>query len=210
LNRLYDDRFILGLGVSHIPMVEGRRRQTYIGPLTKMRDYVEGIANAGLERSFRRDDRAIVLAALGPKMLELARDQTKGALPYNVTPEHTAMAHEILGPDAWLCVEQKICLTTDAGAARAVAAQQLERYMPLPNYRNNWLRLGFSEDDLSGRGSDRFLDAMVAWGSESEVRARIDAHFDAGATHVCLQPFRPDGGAEPDWDALQVYAPGAA
>jgi len=208
LNRLYGDRFVLGLGVSHVPLVEGRRKHDYIGPLAKMRSYLADIADAGLERGFRRDDRSIVLAALGPKMLELAGTAAKGALPYNVTPRHTAMAREILPPDAWLCVEQKICLTTDASAARAAAAQQMARYMPLPNYRNSWLREGFSEDELAGQGSDRFLDAMVAWGDEAAVRARIDEHFAAGATHVCLQPFRPDGGAGPDWDALKTFAPG--
>jgi probable F420-dependent oxidoreductase len=152
--------------------------------------------------------RNVVLAALGPKMLALSRDRTQGALPYNVTPEHTRQAKAILGPDRWLCVEQKICLTTDAGKAREVAAANLSRYMVLPNYRNNWLRLGFTEAELSGRGSDRFLDAMVAWGTADAIRARLKAHVDAGATHVCIQPLHPDGTAAPDWKALEALAPG--
>jgi probable F420-dependent oxidoreductase len=151
--------------------------------------------------------RNVVLAALGPNMLALARDKAKGAHPYCVTPEHTAMAKDILGPDAWLCVEQKICLVADASRAREVAAKQLARYLGLPNYRNNWLRLGFSEDELAGRGSDRFLDAMVAWGSAEAIQARIDAHFAAGATHVCIQALDPSGAATPDLKALEALAP---
>lgn len=208
LNRLYGGRFVMGLGVSHAPAVEGRRGQTYLKPLSTMRRYLDGIESAGLEPSFRLSNRNIVLAALGPKMLELARERTKGALPYNVTPEHTERARAALGPDRLLCVEQKICLTSDATAARSVAAEQMARYMTLPNYRNNWLRLGFDAEELSGSGAPRFLDAMVAWGKEEDIRRRIDAHFAAGADHVCIQPFRLDGGRGPDWRALEAFAPG--
>ena len=163
----------------------------------------------GFAQFFKAPARNLVLAALGPKMLALSRDKTDGALPYNVTPEHTVEAKAILGPDRWLCVEQMVCLTGDAGTARAVAAKTLARYMVMPNYRNNWLRLGFTEDELDGRGSDRFLDAMVASGSAAAIRARVKAHFDAGATHVCIQPLNPDGSAAPDWKALEALAPGA-
>jgi probable F420-dependent oxidoreductase len=205
LNSLYGDRFVLGLGVSHMPLVEGRRGHQYGKPLSTMRAYLEGMAAADL--TVGAPARNVVLAALGPKMIALARDRTEGALPYNVTPDHTAQAKEILGPDRWLCVEQKVCLTTDAGTARAVAADSMARYMSLPNYRNNWLRLGFSEEELSGRGSDRFLDAMVAWGDEKTIRARLQEHVDAGATHVCIQPVNPDGSDAPDWKALEALAP---
>lgn len=205
LNSLYGDRFVLGLGVSHMPLVEGRRGHTYGKPLSTMRAYLEGMA--GTELTVNAPARNVVLAALGPKMIALARDRTEGALPYNVTPEHTAQAKEILGPDRWLCVEQKVCLTTDAGTARDVAAANLARYMTLPNYRNNWLRLGFTEDELSGRGSDRFLDAMVAWGDEKTIRTRLQEHVDAGATHVCIQPIHPDGSNDPDWNVLEALAP---
>lgn len=205
LNSLYGDRFVLGLGVSHMPLVEGRRGHTYGKPLSTMRAYLEAMAAADL--TVNAPARNVVLAALGPKMIALARDRTEGALPYNVTPEHTAQAKEILGPDRWLCVEQKVCLTTDAGTARDVASANLARYMTLPNYRNNWLRLGFTEDELSGRGSDRFLDAMVAWGDEKTIRGRLQEHVDAGATHVCIQPVNPDGGNDPDWNALEALAP---
>lgn len=205
LNTLYGDRFILGLGVSHIPLVEGRRGHIYGKPVATMRAYLDAMdaADTGLAPPARN----VVLAALGPNMLALARDRTQGAHPYCVTPEHTAIAKDILGPDAWLCVEQKICMVPDADRAREIAAKQLARYLTLPNYRNNWLRLGFTEEELSGRGSDRFLDAMVAWGSAEDIQARIDAHFDAGATHVCIQAFDPDGAAAPDWKALEALAP---
>lgn len=205
LNALYGDRFVLGLGVSHVPLVEGKRGHRYGRPIATMRSYLDAMAAA--EIVVKAPARNVVLAALGPKMLALARDKTDGALPYNVTPEHTAQARTILGPDRWLCVEQKICLTTDAVTARAVAAKHLARYMTAPNYRNNWLRLGFGDEELTGRGSDRFLDAMVAWGSAETIRTRLQAHFDAGADHVCIQPLHPDGGGLPDWNALKALAP---
>ena len=204
LNMVHGDRFILGLGVSHIPLVEGFRGHTYGKPVTTMRAYLDAMEAA--ELSVTVPERNIVLAALGPNMLALAKERTKGAHPYLVTPEHTARAREILGPDAWLCVEQKICLTSDAKQAREVAAKVLSIYLPWSNYRNNWLRLGFTEEDLSGRGSDRFLDAMVASGSAAEVRARLQAHFDAGANHVCVQPLHPDGNGPVDWKALEAIA----
>ncbi len=205
LNALYGDRFVLGLGVSHVPLVEGRRGHTYGKPIATMRTYLDAMDAA--EIAVKAPDRNVVLAALGPKMLALAGEKTKGALPYNVTPEHTAEAKRILGPDRWLCVEQKICFTTDAATARKVAAEHLSRYMPMPNYRNNWLRLGFSESELSGGGNYRFLDAMVAWGDEKTIRAKLQAHVDAGATHICIQPLNPDGSGNPDWKALEALAP---
>ena len=205
LNALYGDRFVLGLGVSHVPLVEGRRGHKYGKPVATMRAYLDAMASA--EVTVKAPARNVVLAALGPKMLALAGEKTEGALPYNVTPEYTAEAKKILGPDRWLCVEQKICLTTDAAQARKVAAEHLARYMPMPNYRNNWLRLGFSESELAGGGNHRFLDAMVAWGDEAAIRARLKAHVDAGATHVCIQPLNPDGSNAPDWKALEALAP---
>ncbi len=205
LNSLYNDRFIFGLGVSHVPLVEGQRGHEYRKPVATMRAYLETMAAANVAIEVPAQN--VVLAALGPNMLALSRDLTQGAYPYCVTPEHTAMAKEILGPDKWLCVEQKICLTTDKAKWRGVAAKQLARYMRLDNYRNNWLRLGFTEDEFTGDASDRFLDAMCAWGGEDDIRARIKAHEDAGATHVCIQPFAPDGGPTPDWKALETLAP---
>ena len=207
LNSLYDGRFILGLGVSHIPIVEAARGHNYGKPIGAMRSYLEAMAAAPVQ--IEAAERQVVLAALGPKMLALSAELTDGALPYNVTPEHTAQARQILGPGKALCVEQKICLTEDPGTARDVAAAQLKMYLGLPNYRNCWLSLGFTEDELSDRGSDRFLDAMVAWGSETTIRARLQAHFDAAADHVAIQPFDPAGGSSPDWNALATFAPGS-
>lgn len=208
LNRLYDDRFILGLGVSHVPLVEGARGHAYRKPVSTMRGYLQAMATAKIDPTIKMDDRMIVLAALGPKMLELAAEATKGAHPYCVTPEHTAQAREIMGPDAWLCVEQKICLTSDESTARSVAQAQMARYMALPNYRNNFARLGFKEEEFTGEGSPRFLDAMVVWGGEQAIRDCVEAHQRAGADQVILQAFPPDGGKDCDRAALVAFAPG--
>ena len=147
-----------------------------------------------------------VLAALGPRMTALAGRRTAGVFPYNVTPEHTASARAQIGPNKWLCVEQKVLLVADPGKAREIARQTMAFYLPLTNYRNNWKRLGFTDDDLAGGGSDRFLDAMVAWGSETTIRQRLQAHFEAGADHVCIQPLHPSGHPLPDFNALALLA----
>ena len=199
-------RFLLGLGVSHIPLVEDARGHHYDKPLPKMRAYLDAMENAAAIAPPLEDPAPTVLAALGPKMTELAGVRTAGALSYNVTPEHTAGAREVLGPDKWLCVEQKVLLVSDPTKAREVARQTMAFYMPLPNYRNNWHRLGFSEEDLADGGSDRFLDAMVAWGDDTAIRQRIQEHLDAGASHVCIQPLDPEGQAMPDLNALATLA----
>jgi probable F420-dependent oxidoreductase len=188
LNRLYDGRFILGLGVSHIPMVEGVRGHRYEKPVPAMRAYLDGI----MKDQPGAETWPIVVAALGPKMLALSA-HTMGAVPYNVTPEHTAQAAKILGPSKVLAVEQKVTLESDPAKARALGRKELERYMTLPNYRNNWLRLGFTEAELANGGSDRFIDAMVLWGDAETVKAGLRKHIVAGATHVCLQPVHEDG-----------------
>ena len=189
LNKLYGDRFILGLGVSHAPMVERMRGHHYGKPVPAMREYLDGM----MRNQNDAGSWPIALAALGPLMLKLSAERTRGALPYNVTPEHTKQAKAILGPDKWLAVEQKVCIEPDAAKARALGRRELERYLTLPNYRNNWLRLGFSEAELSNGGSDRFIDAMVLWGDAAEVKRKLRAHFDAGAMHVCIQPVHADG-----------------
>ncbi len=191
LNALYGDRFILGLGVSHKPMVEGVRGHDYGKPVPVMRAYLDALQG--------KEDGAlgwpVALAALGPLMLKLSRDRTLGALPYNVTPKHTAEAKAVLGQGKMLAVEQKVCLETDAARARALGRAELHRYMGLENYRNNWLREGFTEADLADGGSDRFIDAMVLHGDADAIRAGLRAHFAAGATHVALQPVH----APEDW-----------
>lgn len=189
LNALYGDRFILGLGVSHIPMVEGLRGHRYDKPLAAMGAYLDGI-NKGAPAG---ELPPVMVAALGPKMLALSAAKSRGAVPYNVTPEHTARAAAILGPSKWLAVEQKVTLETDPAKARAIGRKELSRYMVLPNYRNNWLRLGFTEAELADGGCDRFIDAMVLWGDADRVKRGLREHFSAGATHVCVQPVHADG-----------------
>jgi len=189
LNALYGGRFVFGLGVSHAPTVEGIRGHTYAKPVPTMRAYLDGITKDQPGSA----EWPIVVAALGPLMLKLAAERTRGAVPYNVTPEHTSRAAKILGPKKWLAVEQKVCLETDAGRARALGRAELARYMVLDNYRNCWLSLGFAETDLANGGSDRFIDAMVLWGDATMVKSKLRAHFAAGATHVCIQPVHGDG-----------------
>jgi probable F420-dependent oxidoreductase len=189
LQALYGDRFILGLGVSHVPMVEGIRGHTYEKPVPAMRAYLDGITKG----ETGSDDWPIAIAALGPLMLKLAAQKTRGALPYNTTPQHTAEAARILGSGKWLVAEQKVALETDPTKARALGRKELARYLALDNYRNNWLRLGFSEAELGHGGSDRLIDAMILWGTADKVREGLRAHFAAGATQVCIQPVHEDG-----------------
>lgn len=185
-----EGRFILGLGVSHAPFVEGVRGLHYDKPLTTMRTYLDGMDAAPYMAPNPEVPAPRLLAALGPKMLELARDRADGAHPYWTTPEHTTRARETLGPDKLLCVEQKVVLTEDAEVARATARSAMEVYAGLPNYRNNWLRLGFSDDEIDTK-ADRFVDALVPWGSVDVIRGRLDEHIAAGADHVCIQALSP-------------------
>ena len=192
LSGLFDDRFILGLGVSHVPLVEGVRGHVYEKPAPAMRRYLDGL----YEDPSNAAEWPVVIAALGPLMLKVAAERTAGAVPYNVTPEHTRAARAVLGPDKLLAVEQKVCLETDAATARGLARRELHRYMAMTNYRNNWLRLGFTETDLAGGGSDRFIDAMVLWGDPMTIAQGLRAHLAAGATQVCIQPVQAEGDLE--------------
>ena len=209
LAELSGGRFLLGLGVSHAPMVTGLRGHAYGRPVATMRAYLEAMEKAPYMGPAAAD-KPIVLAALRPKMLELAAERARGAHPYNVTPEHTARARQVLGQGPWLCTEQKVLLETDAARAREVGRKNLRFYIDLPNYRNCWKWLGFGDADLAEGGSDRLVDALVAWGDEDAIRARIRAHHDAGADHVCIQPLRPDGEMGPDLALLERLAPGGA
>ena len=196
----YPERFLLGIGVSHAVRAEGRGH-TYSRPLTKMRSYLADMDSADgpeLPAAPR------VLAALGPRMLELSRDASMGAHPYFVPVEHTVQAREILGPDRFLAPEQLVVLDTDPAVARSVGREFMANYLALPNYANNLRRLGWGEDDLADP-SDAFVDALVAWGDVDAVCARIQEHLDAGADHVCLQVVRPDD-AYPA-DELRELAP---
>jgi len=197
LETLSGGRFLLGLGVSHSLLVEDMRGQ-YRRPLATMRSYLDGLEQAATKFSALAEPSPTVLAALGPQMTALGGERTSGVHPYNVTPEHTALARGIIGPDKWLCVEQKVLLVAEATKAREIARQAMAFYLPLTNYRNSWKRVGFTDQDLENGGSDKFLDAMVAWGAETAIRNRIQAHFDAGASHVCIQPLHPEGQPAPD------------
>ena len=200
-------RFLLGLGVSHAPMVEGVRGLSYGKPVSTMRRYLEGMAASPYSGPQPAEPPPTVIAALGPRMLELARDLCAGAHPYFTSPVHTAMAREILGPEPLLCVEQKVVMETDASRAREVARANAQIYLPLPNYRNNWLRMGLTEADFENGGSDRFIDTTYAWGDSKAIKARIDEHLAAGASHVCVQPVNPNGVfGDPHWEVLEAIA----
>lgn len=201
------NRFLLGLGVSHKPLVEGVRGLEYGPPVATMRKYLDAMAASPYQGPPISEEPPTVIAALGPKMLELAREKCAGAHPYFSSPDHTAMAREILGPDRWLCVEQKVILETDAAKARELARPVAGIYTGLPNYRNNWLRMGMEEADFENGGSNRFIDATFAWGSVDKIKARIQEHFDAGASHVCIQPVNPNGQfGDLHWEALEALS----
>jgi probable F420-dependent oxidoreductase len=203
-----DNRFLLGMGVSHKPLVEGVRGLDYGPPVATMRKYLEGMDASPYTGIRPAEAPPRVIAALGPKMLELARDMCTGAHPYFTSPEHTAMARDILGPDKWLCVEQKVILETDARKARDLARPVAQIYTGLPNYRNNWLRMGLQDADFENGGSDKFIDSTFAWGDAEKIKARIQEHFDAGASHVCIQPVNPNGQfGDLHWEALEALAP---
>jgi probable F420-dependent oxidoreductase len=172
-----------------------------------MREYLTAMQGALYRAVAPASEAPIVLAALRPAMLRLAREQARGAHPYFVTPEHTKRAREILGPGAWLAPEQKVLLDTDPARARATARATMQIYLGLPNYQNNLKWLGFEDADLANGGSDRLVDAIVAWGDEAAIAARIKAHHDAGADHVCIQPLRADGIPGPDLRVLEALAP---
>jgi probable F420-dependent oxidoreductase len=219
LQKFYPDRYITGLGVSHKSLVEDLRGHEYRKPMETMIAYLDAM-DAGRPKIVG-EDTPLVLAALGPKMMELASARSNGAHPFNSPPEHTRWAREVMGPDAWICTAQHVCLTTDAAAARSVARRALEFYFVTPNHYNNWLRVGYTKDDLENGGSDRLIDALVAWGTEAQIRDRIRQHFDAGATQVIINTIRPESiGAKknaiagsnfqsaPHWETYEMLAPG--
>jgi probable F420-dependent oxidoreductase len=199
----YPGRFVLGIGVSHAPSVQARGHD-YRHPLEAMRRYLDAMDAARYDApGERRPPR--VLAALGDGMLRLAADRAEGAHSYFVPVAHTAHAREVLGPEPLLAVEQTVVLDTDSSSARAVARAFATHYLELPNYANNLRRLGFGDDDVAGEGSDRVIDAVIAWGDENAIAARVREHLDAGADHVCLQVRGPDS-ADPRLDDLRRLA----
>jgi probable F420-dependent oxidoreductase len=192
LAEAYPDRFVLGLGVSHVPLVEQLRGHQYEKPVARMRAYLDAMDHAPYRSVAPASKPIRVLAALRPKMLGLAAERADGAHPYNVNPEHTARARQILGAGRYLCPEQAIVLETDPVKARKIAREFLELYLQLPNYTNNFLWLGFDESDFRNGGSDRLIDAIIAWGDVNAIRNRIREHHSAGADHVCIQVLTAD------------------
>lgn len=218
LEAFYPGRFITGLGVSHKSLVTDMRGHVYGKPMATMRSYLDQMDAC---RSFLNgDDPPLVLGALGPKMMELAAERTDGVHPFNSPPEHTRWARELIGPDKWICTAQHVCLTTDAEKARAAARKSLEFYFVTPNHYRNWLRVGYDESDLENGGSNRLIDALVAWGTEAQIRDRIQQHYDAGATQVIINTIKSEGStysnaiegynfqSAPEWEIYEMLKPG--
>jgi probable F420-dependent oxidoreductase len=204
LTEAYPNRFLLGLGVSHAPLVEQLRGHRYEKPVATMRSYLDAMDQARYQSVPPLTKPVRVLAALGPKMLQLSGERADGAHPYNVTPEHTAHAREILGLQPYLCPEQAVVLETDPDKAREIGRIFTGLYLTLPNYTNNFLRLGFDESDFKNGGSNRLIDSIIAWGDLDAIRNRVHAHQSAGADHVCIQVLAADAKALPmrEWREL--------
>jgi probable F420-dependent oxidoreductase len=194
LNEAYDERFLLGLGVSHAPIVTSRGHE-YAKPLTAMRTYLDAIDRHTYRAPAPQHPSPMVLAALRPRMLELARERTAGAHPYFVPPAHTARARETLGPTPLLAPEQVVVLEPDAARAREIGRRHMATYLTLPNYVNNLRALGYDDASFAGGGSDQLVDAIVAWGDEQAIARRVREHLDAGADHVAIQAYADDAGA---------------
>ncbi len=202
LNEAFDGRFLLGLGASHHTITEWVRKHDYSKPLSTMRTYLERMDTSMFKGIEPAERTTRVIAALGPKMLALGAEMTEGVHPYFVPVEHTAVAREAVGPDKLVATEQMVILDTVPSSARETARKHMKVYCGLPNYANNLMRLGFSEDEITNM-DDRLVDAIVVWGSVDEIAARVHDHHDAGASHVCVQVLRPD--REPptvEWAAL--------
>jgi probable F420-dependent oxidoreductase len=194
-------RYLCGIGISHRPFIDMVNAPgTYTKPVDTMAAYLDGLDAAATPLAVA--DR--MLAALGPKMLELARTRTAGTHPYLVTPELTAMARAGIGPDGLVASEVGVVLETDPSKAREIARLHLQTYLALPNYANNWKRHGFTDDDIAEGGSDRLVDALIGWGDEAAIAARVQQHRDAGADHVCVQVLTSDPRALPvdEWRTL--------
>ncbi len=206
LTAQYGNRFLVGIGISHALLIDSKiEAGAYRQPLARTRTFLDALDAAPVPLAV--EDRA--LAALGPKMLELAATRTAGVHPYLVTPEHTQLARQAVGPDGLVATEQGVVLETDPDRARAIARTNLANYFLLPNYTNNWKRLGFTDDEISHGGSDRLIDALVAWGDEATIAARVSEHRDAGASHVCVQVLTESPRAVP-LEQLRILAPALA
>jgi probable F420-dependent oxidoreductase len=205
LNEQSDGRFLLGIGVSNAKIVSGTRGHEYGKPLGTMRAYLDSMAQAPYLASPPPEMPVTVIAALREKMMALAAELTDGAHTFNVTPDHTARARTILGPEKLLCVEQKLVLETSPSEARAIGRRAVGNYLRLEPYRNSMKEMGFTDDDMANGGSDRLVDALVAWGDETALRQRIQSHLGAGATQLCINPVAADGGI--DMRIVKMLAP---
>jgi probable F420-dependent oxidoreductase len=192
LDEAYPGRFLLGLGVSHRWLVEDIRGGHYGKPVASMRAYLDAMDAAPFSAFAPTAPGRRVLAALGPNMLALAAEKADGAHPYLTRPAHTAAARQVLGPDKILAPDQKVVLETVPSEARRIARLHLRGYLSQPNYRRSFVRQGFDETDLDDGGSDRLVDAIVAWGTVDEVSERVHDHLDAGASHVAVQVLTPN------------------
>jgi len=190
LAEAWPNRFVLGIGVSHARLVDARGHH-YERPLTAMRAYLDEMEKAPYRAPEPDPSAPIVLAALGPKMLQLARERTAGAHPYFVPIEHTRQARGILGPDRLLAPEHAVVFAKTREAARGPGDTYMRTYLALPNYRNNLVRLGWSDEELTPPGSDRLFDAMVAWGDDEAIAAKLRRHHDAGADQVAVSVLTP-------------------
>lgn len=204
---LAPDRFVLGLGVSHAPLVKDIRGHAYQKPVSTMRAYLQSMQHALYMAPNAPEPAPIVLGALRENMLRLSAESAAGAHPYFVPPEHTAWARGILGPDALLCPEQMVLRETDPDKARRIARAHTTTYTGLDNYKNNLKEFGFVESDFDAGGSDKLVDAIVAWGDDKALQSRIKAHWQAGANHVCVQALTDEVQRGPDLAALEMLAP---
>lgn len=207
LDNLSGGRLILGLGVSHPEMVSTFRQHDYGKPVSTMRRYLDAMDGALYAGPQPEQEGLRLLAALRKNMMGLAAEKADGAHPYFVPVEHTARAREILGPDKLLAPEQTVLLETDPAEARRIARGFMATYIGLQNYCNNLRTFGFDDSDFADGGSDRLVDAIVAWGDEETIAERIRAHWQAGADHVCIQTLRKDGQTGFDMETLQKLAP---
>lgn len=203
LAEAYPGRFLLGIGVSHAPVVKMRGAE-YDKPVESMARYLDAMDKAPFTGAAPSGPPGRVLAALGPRMLRLSAERSLGAHPYFVPVEHTTLARKELGAGPLLAVEQAAVLSTDPTVARATARKHMKRYLALDNYANNLRRVGWSDADLAGEGSDALVDAIVAWGDAGAIRARAEKHLANGADHVCIQALRSDLAAHPliEWRSL--------
>jgi probable F420-dependent oxidoreductase len=197
LAEAFPGRFLLGLGVSHGHLVAGIRKHDYSKPYSYMAEYLDKMDKALFMARGPEADPGRILAALGPKMLELSATRANGSHPYFTTPEHTQISRDVMGADALLAPEQMVVLETDPTEARRIARAGMKIYLGLPNYYNNLARIGFDESDWTNGGSDRLVDAIVVWGTEEQIAARVAEHHAAGADHVCVQVLQ-DGSALPE------------